>query len=69
MIEAEPEITQQDQIAGDGDAGLTLKAGAQALLKAVHSGKLKGNNAIEDINFIADIIEAKMGGTSGALYS
>lgn len=29
VITAEPEITRQDQIAGDGDAGLTLKAGAE----------------------------------------
>jgi dihydroxyacetone kinase len=29
LIEAEPEITRQDTIAGDGDAGLTLKAGAE----------------------------------------
>jgi dihydroxyacetone kinase len=28
LIDAEPEITRQDQIAGDGDAGTTLKAGA-----------------------------------------
>lgn len=29
LIAAEPEITQQDTVAGDGDAGLTLKAGAE----------------------------------------
>ncbi len=29
LIAAEPEITKQDTIAGDGDAGLTLKAGAE----------------------------------------
>ena len=28
LIAAEPEITQMDSIAGDGDCGLTLKAGA-----------------------------------------
>lgn len=28
LIAAEPEITQMDNIAGDGDCGLTLKAGA-----------------------------------------
>jgi dihydroxyacetone kinase len=32
LIEAEPEITRQDVIAGDGDAGLTLLAGAQGKL-------------------------------------
>ncbi|KAG2011840.1 dihydroxyacetone kinase 1, variant 3 [Coprinopsis cinerea AmutBmut pab1-1] len=29
LISAEPEITRMDSIAGDGDCGLTLKAGAQ----------------------------------------
>lgn len=31
LIAAEPEITKQDTIAGDGDAGLTLKSGAEGL--------------------------------------
>lgn len=29
LVAAEPEITRMDTIAGDGDCGLTLKAGAQ----------------------------------------
>ena len=32
VIVAEPLITQMDNIAGDGDAGLTLKAGAEGPL-------------------------------------
>lgn len=31
LIAAEPEITRQDTIAGDGDAGLTLKVGAEGV--------------------------------------
>lgn len=69
LIEAEPELTQQDQIAGDGDAGLTLEAGAKALLKAIAEGKLNGKNVIEDVGVIAEVVEEDMGGTSGALYS
>ncbi len=69
MIEAEPELTEQDRIAGDGDAGLTLEAGAKAVLKAIDTGKLKGQNVIEDIDVIAEVVEEDMGGTSGALYS
>ena len=69
LIEAEPELTKQDQIAGDGDAGLTLEAGAKGVLKAIQQGKLKGKNAIEDISTIAEVVEEDMGGTSGALYS
>ncbi|WVR05765.1 dihydroxyacetone kinase [Kwoniella sp. DSM 27419] len=69
IIEAEPELTKQDQIAGDGDAGLTLEAGGKAVLKAIESGKIGGKNVIEDIGAIAEIVEEDMGGTSGALYS
>ena len=69
MIEAEPELTKQDQIAGDGDAGLTLEAGAKAILKAIKEGKIGGKNVIEDVGTIAEVVEEDMGGTSGALYS
>ncbi|EIW68106.1 hypothetical protein TREMEDRAFT_32898, partial [Tremella mesenterica DSM 1558] len=69
LIEAEPELTKQDQIAGDGDAGLTLEAGAKGVLKAIEEGKLKGENVVEDIGVIAEVVEEEMGGTSGALYS
>lgn len=69
MIAAEPELTKQDQIAGDGDAGLTLEAGAKGILKAIEEGKIKGKNVIEDIGIIAEVVEEDMGGTSGALYS
>ena len=69
LIEAEPELTMQDQIAGDGDAGLTLEAGAKAVLKVIKEGKLAGKNIIDDIGVIAEVVEEDMGGTSGALYS
>lgn len=69
LIAAEPELTKQDQIAGDGDAGLTLEAGAKGVLKAIEQGKIKGKNVIEDIGVIAEVVEDDMGGTSGALYS
>ncbi|WWC66556.1 dihydroxyacetone kinase [Kwoniella pini CBS 10737] len=69
LIAAEPELTEQDQIAGDGDAGLTLESGANAILKQISNNKLKGENIIEDIGIIAETVEEDMGGTSGALYS
>ncbi|KAK4685203.1 triose/dihydroxyacetone kinase / FAD-AMP lyase (cyclizing), partial [Tremellales sp. Uapishka_1] len=69
LIEAEPELTEQDQIAGDGDAGLTLEAGAKGVLKAIQEGRIKGTNVLEDIHAIGEVVEYDMGGTSGALYS
>lgn len=81
VIEAEPEITRQDIIAGDGDAGLTLRAGAEGesfgshrsdcsgVLDAMQAGKVTGQNVLRDIVAIADVAEEVMGGTSGSLYS
>jgi len=37
LIAAEAEITRQDVIAGDGDAGLTLQSGAKGVLASVFS--------------------------------
>ena len=37
LIAAEAEITRQDVIAGDGDAGLTLQSGAKGALASVFS--------------------------------
>ncbi len=37
LIAAEPEITRMDNIAGDGDCGLTLKAGASGACTPVMS--------------------------------
>ena len=31
LADAEPEITRMDNIAGDGDCGLTLKSGAECM--------------------------------------
>ncbi|KAG9045310.1 Dihydroxyacetone kinase 2 [Tulasnella sp. UAMH 9824] len=69
VIASEPEITRQDQIAGDGDAGLTLKAGAEGVLKAISDGRLSGDNVISCVMTLAEVVDERMGGTSGALYS
>ncbi|KAF9516686.1 hypothetical protein BS47DRAFT_1327214 [Hydnum rufescens UP504] len=69
LIAAEPEITHQDTLAGDGDAGLTLKAGGEGILRAIEAKRIAGTNVIADILAIADVVDVNMGGTSGALYS
>ncbi|KIY51925.1 dihydroxyacetone kinase [Fistulina hepatica ATCC 64428] len=69
IIAAEPEITQMDNIAGDGDCGLTLKAGAEGVLKKVQEGTITGDNVVQSTIAIAQVAEEAMGGTSGALYS
>ncbi|KAI9066978.1 dihydroxyacetone kinase [Trametes sanguinea] len=69
LINAEPEITRMDNIAGDGDCGLTLKAGASAVLKGVKEGRISGKDVVRSVIAIAQVAEEQMGGTSGALYS
>ncbi|KAJ3515185.1 hypothetical protein NLJ89_g1917 [Agrocybe chaxingu] len=69
LIKAEPEITRMDSIAGDGDCGLTLKAGAEGVLAKIESGDITGQDIPRSIITIAQVAEEAMGGTSGALYS
>ncbi|KAF8757619.1 dihydroxyacetone kinase [Rhizoctonia solani] len=68
LIRAEPEITQMDQIVGDGDCGTTLKAGAEAVLDALNKPEFAFYGARGSISQIGQIVGDAMGGTSGALY-
>ncbi|EPQ56353.1 dihydroxyacetone kinase [Gloeophyllum trabeum ATCC 11539] len=69
VIEEEPEITRMDTIAGDGDCGLTLKAGAEAVLQQIQKGAIKGDDVLGAVIQVSQVAEKEMGGTSGALYS
>lgn len=66
-ISAESRITEYDTIVGDGDCGITLKRGAEAVLSFV-SGKSAVLNAITTLTGVATAIETSMDGTSGAIY-
>lgn len=64
-IAAEPELTRQDKIAGDGDCGQTIKQGAEGIIAALPSLCLEdlGTAAAQ----LATAAENTMGGTSGAV--
>ncbi|EMD38913.1 hypothetical protein CERSUDRAFT_81702 [Gelatoporia subvermispora B] len=62
LVEAEPEITNMDNIAGDGDCGLTLKSGATAVLKQLESGSVDGRDVVGSVIAVAQIAEEQMGG-------
>ena len=66
---AEPELTRFDTVAGDGDCGLTLKTGAEAVLALQSSSQVSGDDVVGSMRAIAGVAAEKMGGTSGALYS
>lgn len=68
LIAAEPEVTKYDTMVGDGDCGLCLKTGAEALLTHF-AGASNSTDAIEFVDQIAHVLESNMDGTSGALYT
>lgn len=69
VVEAEPEITRYDTIAGDGDCGLCLKAMAEGIIKAFKAGQVDKDNVASAVLNIAAVIEKEGDGTSGALFN
>ncbi|KAL8286260.1 hypothetical protein RQP46_004748 [Phenoliferia psychrophenolica] len=69
VVAAEPEITRFDTIAGDGDAGLTLKAGAEGVQAKLELDQISSEDVVAATLQIAEVVDVEMGGTSGGLYS
>ena len=68
LIEAEPLVTKYDTVVGDGDCGIGLKRGAEAVLEMLTKEEPSGDVVI-DVSRITSVIESSMDGTSGALYA
>ncbi|WYZ38685.1 hypothetical protein EsH8_III_000599 [Colletotrichum jinshuiense] len=68
VIAAEPEVTRYDTVVGDGDCGIGLKRGAEAILKHISEKPLTGD-AVVDLASAVPVVENTMDGTSGALYA
>jgi dihydroxyacetone kinase len=68
VIAAESDITRYDTVVGDGDCGIGLKRGAEAVKKLLAETKLSGD-AVVDVSRIVQVVENNMDGTSGALYA
>ena len=68
MIACEAEVTRYDTIVGDGDCGIGLKRGAEAVLKDLGSGD-NPTDAVAFVNKIVPVVETTMDGTSGAIYA
>ena len=68
VIDAESDITRFDSIVGDGDCGVGLKRGADAILEMLEETGLS-DDAIISLTTITQIVEKNMDGTSGALYA
>ncbi|KAK0626540.1 Dak1 domain-containing protein [Immersiella caudata] len=68
VIAVEPEVTRYDTVVGDGDCGIGLKRGAEAIIGHLKSKPLSGD-AVIDVAGIVPVVEMSMDGTSGALYA
>ncbi|RSL69448.1 hypothetical protein CEP54_002324 [Fusarium duplospermum] len=68
VIAAEPEVTRYDTVVGDGDCGIGLKRGAEAILKHLEERPFSGDIVV-DLSSIVTVVENTMDGTSGALYA
>ncbi|KAF5007400.1 hypothetical protein FDECE_6286 [Fusarium decemcellulare] len=69
VVAAEPEITRNDTILGDGDCGTTLVEGSNSLVQALQEKQIDISSLSHGILKIAELVSLSMGGTSGALYS
>ncbi|KAF2197016.1 dihydroxyacetone kinase [Delitschia confertaspora ATCC 74209] len=68
VIAAEPNITKYDTIVGDGDCGIGLKRGAEAILKMLDEAE-ETDDVLIFLQNIIRVVEMVMDGTSGALYA
>ena len=70
LIAAEPDVTKYDTIVGDGDCGIGLKRGADAIQKLLSSDSVsETTDAATFLDRIIGVVETSMDGTSGALYA
>ncbi|KAI0119405.1 dihydroxyacetone kinase [Daldinia grandis] len=68
IVAVEPEVTRYDTVVGDGDCGIGLKRGAEAILNHLKEKPATGD-VIADLAHIVTIVENAMDGTSGALFA
>lgn len=66
LIGAETRLTELDRTVGDGDLGITLARGANAVLQNMATRSI--DNPTEALEEIAMTLQESMGGSSGPLY-
>jgi dihydroxyacetone kinase len=67
LIEAERQLTELDQLVGDGDLGISLARGARAVLE--DKTRYDGTDDATVLRGIAGTVRRTVGGTSGPLYA
>jgi dihydroxyacetone kinase len=66
LVAAEEQLTKLDRVVGDGDLGISLKRGAEAVLAELPTYPVQGARAT--MLALAGTLRKALGGTSGALY-
>ncbi|KAJ5607221.1 hypothetical protein N7537_003840 [Penicillium hordei] len=70
VIKAEAEVTRYDTIVGDGDCGVGLKRGAEAIQSLLTNATPPlTNDVVSTVARIVTVVENVMDGTSGAIYA
>ncbi|OQE44388.1 hypothetical protein PENCOP_c002G03686 [Penicillium coprophilum] len=70
VINAEAEVTRYDTIVGDGDCGIGLKRGAEAIQTLLNDTNTPlTNDVVSTVARIVTVVENVMDGTSGAIYA
>ncbi|KAJ5817561.1 Dihydroxyacetone kinase [Penicillium robsamsonii] len=70
VINAEVEVTRFDTIVGDGDCGIGLKRGAEAIQSLLNDTTTPlTNDVVSTVARIVTVVENVMDGTSGAIYA
>lgn len=66
-----PDVTRYDSIVGDGDCGVGLKRGAEAVQILLDEDKAlsASDDLVKILERIVSVVEVSMDGTSGALYA
>jgi dihydroxyacetone kinase len=67
LEEAAPRLTELDQLVGDGDLGISLARGAQAVSAEIASYPL--DDPAATLHALGLTLQRTLGGTSGALYA
>jgi triose/dihydroxyacetone kinase / FAD-AMP lyase (cyclizing) len=68
VVAVEPDVTRYDTVVGDGDCGIGLKRGAEAIMEHLSQNAF-AEDAVIDVAQIVPVVERSMDGTSGALYA
>ena len=67
LKDAEDHLTELDRVVGDGDLGISLARGADAITREF--ARYGGGSPAEVLRGLADTVRRALGGTSGPLYS